>query len=210
VAYTIQALISYDGKTDKELLSAGTVLTAEAGEPTAKFTVDGKPISADVHRALGLLIRPRTHRNAISFDYLFNTAVPRQIGDAWSLDSKALAELVHLSMPAAEISAADAHGNATFVSLEPVDDVPCTTIDIEVHANGLKLKSPTTQPSQTSFNGGDISLHYLEHLPVDPAILGGSGSISSVKHYTGQFHSGGRVEDFEETIRSESETKTTP
>ncbi len=69
------------GKADKELLSAGTVLTAEGGEPTAKFTVDGKPVSADLLRPLGLLIRPHTHRNAISFDHLFGTAVPRQIGD---------------------------------------------------------------------------------------------------------------------------------
>ncbi len=112
-------------------------------------------------------------------------------------------------MPTAEISATDAHGNATFVRLESVDAVPCATIGIEVHASGLKLGSPTTQPSQTNFNGGDISLHYLEHLLVDPANLG-SGSYSSVKHYTGQYHIGDRVEDFEETTIPESETKTIP
>ncbi len=210
IAFTIQGLFSYDGKTDKELLPAGTVLIAEAAEPTPKFTVNGKPISNDLLPPLGFLIRPSTPRDTLSYDKLFGTTVPRSVGETWNLDMKSIAQLVRRSMPGAELSEGNAFGQATLVALEPVDAIPCARIDVDIHAEKLKLAWPTSQPSSASSGGGDISVHYVQHVSLDASIIGGSGSLMMVRHFTWQVHSGSRVENFEETVRSGSETKYTP
>jgi hypothetical protein len=209
IAYSVDALLSYDGRDETTLLSNGAKVIAEADEYTTKFEVNGKPASKKVLSALQQLSDLAHHVPADYRDRAFGPGRPRRVGDRWSPNLSVIAEQLKSFDPT--IQPGDMQGSCLFAGVEDVDGEPCLVIDVDVSASPHKM--PTTEPvehygQQYVYETIELDSHLKLYQSIDPTHGLRKASGSSVRRYTGQFGRGKRT--FTQTFRDMWEGQSKP
>jgi hypothetical protein len=143
----IQALISYDGKSDRTLLSEGSVVTAELDGTTTRFQVDGKPAPTDLSPTLERLLNLSAGRAVDDRDRAFGPGRPVRLGDRWTPNATVIAW--QMSPYFGPIDVAKVHGTCWLDGVADVDQEPCLTIrvDMSIDPSQLATAMPTTTTS---------------------------------------------------------------
>jgi hypothetical protein len=209
IRYRVQALVTYDGRSDRKLLGPGTTVTVRAGNPTPRFRVDGKAPAPEVFAAMQFLIHLSDRDSPGYYDRCFGPGEPRRIGEQWPVNAREVASrMADYGTPLAPL---DVRGNCTLAGKADVDGEPCLSITVDLHFEPFKL--PTTGPAARAdgnylFDTNELDAHYVYDTPIDPRHSIRRATTSSVKRYTGRFAHSKRT--FLETFREEWESQVTP
>jgi hypothetical protein len=181
-------------------LARGTVVVVERAttpEGSARITVGGAPVAAEIAEALGVVVSRKV--SAISDDEVFGSTTPRRVGERWNIND-AVAER---ELAAAGLGEVQLRGQVRAVELVTVGTQPCLVL--EASMTGRLSGIPSLPPSATFVNGSLETTH-RGALPLDGTSRSPTVSMSMVLDTTFTVQAGPELQRFHMVVR-ESRTE---
>jgi hypothetical protein len=171
----IEAFTQTDGGTDKILLPPGTRILCTLSGKTTQFSIEGKTIDQGTLPYLSRLLY--LDADDTDPDLLYNTRVPRHIGETWSVDPKIT--YAAFTTRGNQANPSDISTELTLASIKPIDgnsyfDIKRTfTVKSYIPAGYLPA------PSGMAFKDASYSSQTEGFIPVNTNIKSRSYHLAS-------------------------------
>ena len=158
-----KCLMSTNGTANmKEALPKGTQVVAQVRGEEDEFLVDGKAVSKEIAKMLGLFIS--FSGSQTTHDKIYGTKERKKVGDSWAVNrAEAVKDLANQDMTA---DAKDIKGGTTVKDVVVVDGTKCLLLHIKMQVAKMRLQMPPGLTVKMANVSIDISSAY----PVDTAI----------------------------------------
>jgi hypothetical protein len=187
----------------KELFPTGKEVTAELKEGETTFTIDGKPVAANLDDALQLF---GLVNDGPASDVLFNTTVPHAVGDEWNADLREATK--HGSFKDFTFDLRASTGKVRLERIEKVNGIECYIVTCKM------TLIPTGMAGQAGADLAGSSLKFATTIPVpvDPAApeLGCKTEDDTVFKIRFKTAAGPKVDSTSKSIREEEIRESPP
>ena len=143
LAFTVKKFVRTDQNPPADILPAGAVVTAEAGnkpgEEKTHFTLAGGELTADQSTALEIILNAHAP-NRPTEDETFGTDKPQKVGAVWPIDKAKLAEGSKES--GIVIKPDDVTGQSTLVAVMPIDGKEYARVAVEFSVKDVQIPLP--------------------------------------------------------------------
>ena len=163
--YTITKCVRREGKSERPLLPPGRVLTVTASKWRSRIDVDEGGLSIQDEMILRGVVSLLTLKG-ISEDDCFGTDKPQKVGDAWAVNSDALARLI--SREGARVKKQHVSGTVKLAGVKNVDGVPHLLVSGKAIIQQWKPDA-ADMPEGTQFVRGNEEVKFTKLVPVDPS-----------------------------------------
>ncbi|NQT37051.1 MAG: hypothetical protein HQ581_06155 [Planctomycetes bacterium] len=159
----VERLDKIEGKKTTELVDKGTVIVASIKDDKKQFTVDGRPVEAELAEVLEVAYSLGTGKTD---DEVFGTAEPQAVGDSWPMNAEAAADDPELRE--LQIDKKNIHGKVTLQSVRRVGQVEC--LQILAKATIDNVMPPMPEGADMKANRAVAQMRMTGLFPTDPTM----------------------------------------
>lgn len=155
-----RCLMSTNGSTvEKEVLAKDTQVVAQLRDGQMEFLIDGKVVSKDIAKMLGLLISLPTSQT--TDDDIFGTKERKKVGDSWAVNSSKGA--ADLSFEGIKVNADDIKGSTKIDKLLVVGGTNCLQLSSRMEISNIL----PPLPEGLTVTESNMSATFTGEFPVD-------------------------------------------
>ena len=167
IACTVEKCREIGEEKDKELLPAGTVVIAQAGEKETSYSLKGKAADAlppETSELLDLVLSLPHRGDPTNDDELFGNDKPQKVGGTWPIQAGSMARSAASS--GIEVKEKDVSGAMTLESVELHDGVECLKVTGQVEMKNITPPAPEDLEGVLKDRDGKVEARFSGMFPV--------------------------------------------